>query len=263
MRFTKLPSIKKISFGLLALLVSLPLIYAQRSQPSDRSDRSERGGERSAPAARSEPAPRVEPVRAPMEHALASVDRSNHGSIRHFDTHVVERPLVEHREIDVHHEVDMHRGIIAHHDVDVDFHQPRYWHGFAFGARFHTLRGGGLRIFVGNAPYFYDDGIFYQQIGDDYQTVYPPVGAIVPRLPDGAFEVYAGNIAYYYAGGAFYVQQSGGFVIAPPPMRVVVPELPPGAVQVSVNNRLAYQFNGIYYEPVFVNGVTQYMTFMS
>jgi len=46
-------------------------------------------------------------------------------------------------------------------------------------------------------------------------------------------------------------------------MGVVVPELPPGAVQVSVNNRLAYQFNGIYYEPVFVNGVTQYMTFMS
>ena len=35
-----------------------------------------------------------------------------------------------------------------------------------------------------------------------------------------------------------------------------------GAVAVSLNGRVAYQFNGIYYQPVFVNGVTQYMTFM-
>jgi hypothetical protein len=42
----------------------------------------------------------------------------------------------------------------------------------------------------------------------------------------------------------------------------VVPELPPGAIQVSVKGSVAYQFNGIYYEPIFVNGVTQYETFM-
>ena len=66
---------------------------------------------------------------------------------------------------------------------------------------------------------------------------------------------------YYYAGGAFYVQQGSAFVIAPTPIGVTVPELPPGAVQVSVNGGVAYQFNGIYYQPVFVNGVTQYQTF--
>jgi len=115
---------------------------------------------------------------------------------------------------------------------------------------------------VNGAPYYYDDGIYYQQAGDDYQEVYPPLGADVPELPDGAIEIDAGNLAYYYAGGAFYVQQDGGFVIAPTPMGVTVPELPPGAVQVSVNGGVAYQFNGIYYRPVFVNGVTQYMTFM-
>jgi hypothetical protein len=32
-------------------------------------------------------------------------------------------------------------------------------------------------------------------------------------------------------------------------------------VQVSVTGRIAYQFNGIYYQPVFVNGVTEYQTF--
>lgn len=98
-------------------------------------------------------------------------------------------------------------------------------------------------------------------------------------MPDGAIEIDAGNLIYYYAGGAFYVQQDDGFVIAPAPMGVAVPELPPGAVQVSLNQKgtnldelqtgglatgggsVAYQFNGIYYQPVFVNGVTQHMTF--
>jgi hypothetical protein len=58
------------------------------------------------------------------------------------------------------------------------------------------------------------------------------------------------------------VQQGDQFVVAPPPIGVVVPELPPGAVQVVVNGQAAYQFNGIYYMPVFVNGVTQYQTFL-
>jgi hypothetical protein len=114
---------------------------------------------------------------------------------------------------------------------------------------------------VNNSIFFYDDGIYYQQSDDGYQEVYPPVGADVSQLPDGAIEIDAGNLAYYYAGGAFYVQQDDGFVIAPAPMGVTVPELPPGAVLVSVDDGVAYQFNGIYYQPVFVDGVTQYMTF--
>ena len=137
----------------------------------------------------------------------------------------------------------------------------RFWHGFVFGARIHGLRPGYLQIYVGGIPFFYDDGIFYQQTGDDYQEVYPPVGADVQDLPDGAVEIDAGNIAYYYAGGAFYVQQGDGYVIAPTPIGVTVPEVPPGAVEVSYNGGMAYQFNGIYYQPQFVDGVTQYVTF--
>ena len=92
--------------------------------------------------------------------------------------------------------------------------------------------------------------------------VYPPVGADVPEPPDGAVEIDAGGQTYYYAGGAFYVQQDGGYVVAPTPLGVTVPAIPPGAVQVAINGGIAYQFNGIYYRPVFVDGVTQYTTFM-
>jgi len=115
---------------------------------------------------------------------------------------------------------------------------------------------------VNGSPYYYDDGLYYQQADNGYQEVYPPVGADVPQPPDGAIVVEAGNQTYYYAGGAFYVQQDGGYVVAPAPIGVAVPELPPGAMQVAVNGGAAYQFNGIYYRPEFVDGVTQYITFL-
>ena len=61
----------------------------------------------------------------------------------------------------------------------------------------------------------------------------------------------------------FYLQQpDGSYAIVQAPMGVIVPELPPGAVPANISGQTAYEFNGVYYEPVFVNGVTQYQTFV-
>lgn len=239
---------KGIGIGLLALLAAVTPGYAQRQEP------------RGAEAPRVSEPPRQAP-RPAVQRQPAVVDRTNHGSIRHVDTHVVQRPVVAPRGVEAPRGgIDQHQHVTAHHDVDADIGRTRFWHGFVFGARIHGLRPGYLQIYVGGIPFFYDDGIFYRQTGDDYQEVYPPVGADVQDLPDGAVEIDAGNIAYFYAGGAFYVLQSDGYVIAPTPIGVTVPELPPGAVEVSYNGGMAYQFNGIYYQPQFVDGVTQYVT---
>jgi|SRR5580704_15927768 hypothetical protein len=253
MRFAKSISCRNIGVALAALLVAWPLLYAQqRQQP----------GGRPEPAPRSEPA-RAEPSRAPVQRSQpAFVDRSNHGSVRHVDTYTAPSRPVETRPVEARPGFDSHHDVYVHHDVDVDFRHDRFWHGFRYGARFGVLPVGYVSIMVGGSPYFYDDGIYYQQADDGYQEVYPPVGADVPQPPDGAVEIDAGGQTYYYAGGAFYVQQGDGYVIAPTPIGVTVPELPPGAVQVAVNGGIAYQFNGIYYQPVFVDGVTQYTTFM-
>jgi hypothetical protein len=257
MKFANSILTRKIVISLGTLLIALPLAYAQRQQQ----------GGRPEAAPRSEPMARPEPARAPAQHSQpAFVDRSNHGNVRHFDTHVapsrpVQRP-VETRPVEGPHNFNMHHDVYVHHDVDVDFRHDRFWHGFRYGARFGILPVGYFALQVNGAPYFYDDGIFYQQADDSYQEVYPPVGADVPDLPDGAVEIDAGNQTYYYAGGAFYVQTDNGYDVAPPPMGVTVPELPPGAIQVAVSGGIAYQFNGIYYQPVFVDGVTQYETFM-
>ena len=248
-----------VAVGLPALLLALPLIGVQQRAAAPRAA-----------------APR--PV---------SVDRSSHGSIRHVETHVVQRPVEVPRQparpVQVPREparpVEVPRepargggfrygagprgGVVAHHDVEADFHHRRHWDDFAFGRRFGALPLGCVALQIGGAPYYYDDGIYYQPADGGYQEVYPPLGAAVPQPPDGAIAIDAGGQTYYYAGGAFYVQQPDGtFAIAPTPIGVVVPELPPGAIQVSVSGTIAYQFNGIYYEPVFANGVTQYQTFV-
>ena len=195
------------------------------------------------------------------------MDRSTHGSVRHVETQVVQHPVEVRHEpehpVEVRHEVAPHHEVVVHRDVEVDVHRPHFWHDFAFGRRLATLPLGFITLQLGGVPYCYFDGIYYQPVDGGYQEVYPPVGAAVPQPPDGAIAIEAGGVTCFYAGGAFYLQQPDGtYAIAPTPLGVVVPELPPGAIQVSINGTVAYQFNGIYYEPVFVNGVTQYETFM-
>ena len=232
-----------LAVGLPALLIALPLICA------------ERGG-----APRAVAAPRAAAARPVV------VDRATHGSIRHADTHIVQRPVEARpqpaRAVEGRREVAPRHDIVAHRDVEVDVHRPRFWNDFAFGRRLAALPLGFLSLQLGGVPYYYSDGIYYQPADGGYQEVYPPVGAAVPQPPDGAIEVDVGGQPYYYAGGAFYLQQPDGtYAIAPTPIGAVVPELPPGATQTSVNGTVAYQFNGIFYEPIFVNGVTQYQTF--
>jgi len=201
-----------------------------------------------------------------------SVERFSHGSVRHSDSHVFRAPAPGFRGNDFHgnerhfegaHGFVPRHDVFVHHDVDVDFHHPHFWRNFGFHRHVSVLPEGFLTLHIGGAPYYYWGGIYYQPSEGGYVEVYPPVGASVPQPPEGSIQIYAGGQTYYYAGGAFYVQQPDGqFVIAPTPIGVVVPELPPGAVEVNVNGRIAYQFNGIYYQPVFVNGVTQYQTFV-
>jgi hypothetical protein len=233
-----------VTAGLLMLFIGFPLLAADRG-----------GGARSAPA------------------RAVVVDRSSHGSIRHADTHIVQRSApvrtAPARSVEVRPNVAPRtvaaprHEVVVHRDVEADVHRPRFWNDFAFGRRLRALPVGFLSLQIGGAPYFYNDGVYYQSGDDGYQEVYPPVGAEIPEPPDGAIEIDGGGgQVYYYAGGAFYEQQAdGSYAIVPTPIGVIVPELPPGAAQISINGSIAYQFNGVDYEPVFVDGVTQYQTF--
>ena len=192
------------------------------------------------------------------------MDRFAHGSVRHANSYVARPPAEVHREPE--HPVEGRREEAPRAFVqpwrEEDVHRPHFWDDFRFGLHVAGLPFGCLTLQIGGVPYYYYNDIYYQPVPGGYQEVYPPVGAAVPQPPEGAIAVEAGGLTYYYAGGGFYLQQPDGtYAIAPAPLGVVVPLLPPGAVQVLVNGTIAYQFNCIYYQPVFVNGVTQYETF--
>jgi hypothetical protein len=147
-------------------------------------------------------------------------------------------------------------------DIDGERHQSYFWSDYHRGMRVDHLPHGFHRFDWRGRPYFFFEGVFYDQDpGGYYDVVDAPVDADVPELPPGAESVVVNGTVYYYAGGAFYVQQADGqYVVVAPPMGVTVSELPPDATPVSVNGYTYYQSNGTYYEPVEQNGVTVYET---
>lgn len=86
------------------------------------------------------------------------------------------------------------------------------------------------------------------------------IGKIVSAPPRGYATVYAGPTPLAYYGGVYYQQAPSGYVVVAPPVGVIVPVPPPGATITVVSNTSYYLYNGLYYQPVFVNGVTQYRT---
>jgi len=83
---------------------------------------------------------------------------------------------------------------LNHRRRDYYFHNGLYYQGapsgFAvvaapFGLRIRVLPLGYRRVMFGAVPHYYYMGTYYRQINDqEYETVEPAVGAIVPELPD-------------------------------------------------------------------------------
>jgi len=146
-------------------------------------------------------------------------------------------------------------------DIDRDRDGAYFWSHYRQGMVISSLPPGSVPLSVGVTPYYYDQGVFYENSPSGYVAVTPPVGAVVAAPPPGAEALAVGTQVYYYAGGSFYVQQpQGSFVVTPPPLGVVVNTLPPGAVPVTINGALYYEADGAYFVPVMENGVTAYET---
>ena len=146
-------------------------------------------------------------------------------------------------------------------DIDEERRQSFFWSDFHAGMRIGRLPDGYRRIGVRGHPFFYYEGVYYDDGPSGYVIVAPPVSAIISDLPPGTETVVVGGTVYFYAGGAFYVQQSdGSFVVVAAPLGVTVVLLPPDAVSVVINGIVYYQADGTFYLPVMQNGVTAYLT---
>lgn len=146
-------------------------------------------------------------------------------------------------------------------DFEAERRYAFYWARFYPGMAVGVLPVGYVQTSVGLTGYYYYDGVYFRPTTEGaYTVVAPPVGAIVPQLPDGAEAIVIGEDTYYYGGGAFYLPQPTGFVVVEAPVGVTVPGLPLGAAPAVINGVTYYLAGSTYFLPVMQGGVTVYVT---
>lgn len=76
--------------------------------------------------------------------------------------------------------------------------------GLVIGGIINTLPPYYIPIDVGSTNYIYSDGVFLQPSGNSYIVTKPPIGAVVPFLPDGCTAINMGGVVYYNCSGIIY-----------------------------------------------------------
>lgn len=169
---------------------------------------------------------------------------------------------------DVHARVDMHDQVNVYHTGDYRGIHPYYYHPYRpyyWGPHWHplgffltSLAADAIWFNFNGQRYWYDDGCYYLPGNGGYSVVPPPVGAVVPSLPDGYETTMVGNDTYYYFGGAFYMQTDQGFEVVAAPPGAVITQLPVGAVDQQVNGQDLLVYNNVYYMPISQDGQDAY-----
>jgi hypothetical protein len=110
-------------------------------------------------------------------------------------------------------EGDRGRGMV----LDGRYHHDHYYpqRGFAVGALPHGYRS----VEWGRDRFFFYGGVWYRPYGPSFVVVAPPVGVVIPFLPDFYTTVWFGGVPYYYANDAYYVwnRDARGYVVTQPP----------------------------------------------
>jgi len=110
-------------------------------------------------------------------------------------------------------EGDHGRGMV----LDGRYHHDRYYpqRGVAVGALPHGYRS----VDYGRDRFYVNGGVWYRPYGPRFVVVAPPLGIVIPFLPDFYTTVWFGGVPYYYANDAYYVwnRDARGYVVTQPP----------------------------------------------
>ncbi len=72
-------------------------------------------------------------------------------------------------------------------------------------------------VWVGGSRYYYDDGIYYNNVDGNYVVAEPPVGAVVSAVPSDFQPMVVNGVTYYVDNGTYYLHTANGYrVVAPP-----------------------------------------------
>ncbi|MBF0504313.1 MAG: hypothetical protein HQL14_04325 [Candidatus Omnitrophica bacterium] len=105
-----------------------------------------------------------------------------------------------------------------------DRHFYRYHDHPHYGYRIHYLPEGYFTIWVAGERYYYDDGLYYSNVGHgEYVLVAPPMGAVVTAIPSDFQPVIINGRPYYANNGVYYVRTRHGYKVVSQPVMVVKP----------------------------------------
>jgi hypothetical protein len=73
-------------------------------------------------------------------------------------------------------------------------------------------------IMVNGETFYYDQGIFYSQVGDQLTAIPPVLGAVVDYIPQDYQIIMVDGAHYLFTGGVYYQRVDQGFEVAQPPV---------------------------------------------
>lgn len=125
------------------------------------------------------------------------------------------------------------RGQAVRHEQDVDRHddrEPGYfrrdadYYGFAqviypiadVSTDF-VVPDGFSTVIVNGETFYYNQGAFYQQVGNTLEAIPAVTGAIVDYIPQDYQIVMVNGVHYLVTGGVYYQRVEQGFMVVEPP----------------------------------------------
>lgn len=109
------------------------------------------------------------------------------------------------------------RGPAPRMNFDNRYHHDHYYphHGVVV----RSLPPGARSIYYNHHRYFMRGGVWYRPYGPRWMVFAPPIGLVVPFLPEFYTTVWFGGVPYYYANDTYYLwnRGAGGYVVSSPP----------------------------------------------
>lgn len=118
------------------------------------------------------------------------------------------------------------------------------------GTTIHAVPTGAVSMRYRNRPYYYQNGIYYEQRAGAYAIVRPVRGLRIAILPMGYRTIVLGPRNYFYYYGTYYQPSGSGYVVVRPPVGAVVDSLPEGYEVANINGVEYYVLDGVTYAEV-------------
>ncbi len=79
------------------------------------------------------------------------------------------------------------------------------------GFRVATIPWAYSTFTVAGQSYFYANGLYYTRVKKQYEVTKPPVGAVIPQLPEGHEEALIDGKTFYTYDDTFYKASGEGY----------------------------------------------------